>query len=183
MHKDHIINYLKFLLNSLENRLDDEEIQSLIKNFVKRTAIEKKVNQKDLLNKIASESNAVNRRFKINFVKVYNDFEEEQEAVSGVDLTLDTATSHFRYNMAAIEKFYEEFVGRKITRQAINQHKKPDTAGHVKLPTVQFKGEYVSVTEPDLIDYFEREVGVKLEPELIRKYAYKKPIQYEDKGD
>lgn len=183
MHKDYIINYLKFLFEALENKVDDSEIQRLIKNYVRRTATEKKVNQQDLLNSLSAASNALNRKFKINFVQVLNQLEEEQETVSGVNIPLDTASSYYRYNMAAIEKIYEEFAGRKISRQAINQHKRPDTTGHVKLPTIQFHGEYVSVVEPDLIDYFDREAGILLKPEDIRKYAYKKPIQYKEEGD
>jgi hypothetical protein len=178
--KQLILNYLKLCYELTTSSLEDVDVRTITKDFIKKKAANDHLDVRNLVENMGRSTNNIRRRFQIDFLFI--DKELEQEIIDSGSSTLPE--SQYRYNLSGILKIYDQFTDKRITKQGLNLHKQAGSDGYVKLPTLQLKGEHTTVLEKDVITYIYTETGVKLEPEQIRHLAYKKPLPpVKDEGE
>jgi hypothetical protein len=183
-HKTKLINnYLQLCYEMSTGEFTDVDVDTIIHSFVSGMASKKHLNKLDLTEKLAVSTNTLRRKMQIKLHLFAEKLEREiLEAGNKVQ-----PEHQNRYRISDIQKIYQDFAGRSITRQTINTHTKPNSKGLIKLPVVHLPSEHTSVLQRDLIAYFYTETGIKLEPEEIKKYAYKTSVDIKngeiEKGD
>ncbi|WP_439881646.1 hypothetical protein ACSX1A_00520 [Pontibacter sp. MBLB2868] len=161
------LSHLKLLYELSVQKQDDVDINYVVKSFLQRKSMDLKVSQSELIGRLTVATTVAKRKIVTTLLMIEEEIEKEM-LEQGINLD---STNQYRYSLANIQVFYDKFANRKISRQALNKQK------NSILPLKQLPNEYASVLENELLEYFYLQTGVKLDVDLIRPMAYKKPLQ------